>query len=116
MSVQSGFTIESRARLNGDDAVAKRKVNKSQRILDYCAENPEAKPKEVAAVLNKTEKLNISSQYVSTIKSKHRSVASGTSTSRRVDLGNLIEAKKFVERVGGLKAAQDAINAIAQLQ
>jgi hypothetical protein len=37
-------------------------------------------------------------------------------TRRRVDLHNLIEAKKFVERVGGLKAAQDAINAIAQLQ
>ena len=97
--------------------MAKRKVNKSQRILDYCAENPDAKPKEVAATLNKSEKLNISAQYVSTIKSKHRGIGGGSSTThRRVDLHNLIEAKKFVERVGSLKAAQDAINAIAQLQ
>jgi hypothetical protein len=102
----------------GEKIVAKRKVNKSQRILDYCAEHPDAKPKEVAATLNKSEKLNISAQYVSTIRSKHRGVVGGGSmaTRRRVDLHNLIEAKKFVDRVGGLKAAQDAINAIAQLQ
>lgn len=96
--------------------MAKRKVNKSQRILEYCAEHPDAKPKEVAEVLNRTEKLKISSQYVSTIKSKHRGVVGGASKSRRVELANLIEAKKFVDRVGSIKAAQDAISAIAQLQ
>lgn len=97
--------------------MAKRKVNKSKMILNYCAKHPEAKPKEVAATLNKSDKLGISAQYVSTIKSKHRGVGGGsTATRRRVDLHGLIEAKKFIERVGGLKAAQDAINAIAQLQ
>ena len=91
--------------------MAKKKVNKSQRILEFCAEYPDWKPKEVAEYLNKEEKLNISSQYVSTIKSKHKS----TGEAKRVDLANLIEAKKFVERVGGIKAAQDSIHAIAQL-
>jgi hypothetical protein len=98
-------------------AVAKRKVNKSKIILDYCEKNPEAKPKEVAAVLNKSEKLGISAQYVSTIKSKHRGIGSVVGGNRhRLDLNALIEAKKFVERVGGVKAAQAAIHALAQLQ
>ena len=91
--------------------MTKKKVNKSQRILEFCAANPEWKPKEVADYLNKEEKLGITGAYVSTIKSKHKP----TGKTRRVDLANLIEAKKFVDRVGGLKAAEDAIHAIAQL-
>jgi hypothetical protein len=94
--------------------VAKQKVNKSRMILDYCAENPSAKPREVAAVLNKTKNLGISPQYVSTIKNKAKTGNTKKGASL-VDLGALIEAKKFVDRVGGLKAAEDALTAIAQI-
>jgi hypothetical protein len=92
--------------------VAKRKLNKSQRILEYLGDHPEAKSREVAAALNGSENLNVSAQYVTNVRAKQRV----HSIDRSIELAHLIEAKKFVDRVGGLKAAKNLIRALAQLQ
>lgn len=94
---------------------------KSQAIRDYLTHNPEAAPKEVIEAL-KGQKLKVTSQMVSTIRTK----MTGKKVKRRkkrkgapadmVSMETLLKAKKLIAEMGSLEMAREAIDALAKLQ
>lgn len=119
-------------------------VNKSQAIRDYYADNPTAKPIEVAEAM-KAQGIDVNAQFVSTVKSNAKKSkktgrrgrpagASAKSTaapaakkvgrppasqtrahSGEVSLDSLINAKKLVEEMGGVENARNVISVLEQL-
>lgn len=109
--------------------------NKTAAIKEFYQENPNASPSEAAAKL--TEKgLEITPQYVSTIKSKLGLGSSGNgrrggrparaasapaagAAARKggasIAYESLVEAKKFVQSVGDVERARRALDAYASL-
>jgi hypothetical protein len=85
------------------------KVNKSKAIRECLSSNPSAMPKEVVAALAKN-RIRVSTQMVSTIKSKMVAPKQG-----QVDLNQLLAAKVFVDRVGNIGEAKQAVMALAKL-
>ena len=103
----------------------KRKLNKSQAIRDYLAKNPNANPKAIQAGL-KAKGIAVSESLASAVKySKKKGAgrpiarrpARAASAARKSVLRaeDLLEAKKFVDRVGGVGAARRAIEVLEQL-
>lgn len=100
----------------------------SQAIRDYCAANPEAGPKDVAAALVAQGYVKVTPTYVSTIKSldkakgkkpagkpgRPKSVSS-EAKSGTLSLDALLQAKKLAEQLGGVANAQAALDALAKL-
>jgi len=109
-------------------AKKKPKVNKTQVIRDYLAENPDTAPKEVAATLSK-QGLSVTANYVSTIKTNMKAKGKGKkkvaakkkaapkkkAADAKILLSALMEAKKLAAKLGGIEQAKQAINALAQL-
>lgn len=108
-------------------AKKKTSVNKSQAIRDFMAANPDAAPKDVEAALAK-EGIKVTAALVSTVKTnakakgkpkkaatKKKTAAKKPPASDKIALSALFEAKKLAQRLGGIDAAKQAINALAQL-
>ena len=104
--------------------MAKKKVNKSRAIRDYCKANPEAGPTETAAALKK-QGIQVSTAMVSTVKTQakkkkgrgRKKAARGAKpASDKIALSSLIQAKKMAESLGGIEKAQTALAALAKLQ
>ncbi len=107
--------------------MAKRKVNKSQEIRDYVKANREASAKDVVEAL-KRKGIKVSAPMVANVKSKAgltrsrrgRPPGSGASKIGRgsasdIALDTLIEAKRFVAKVGSAQKAVDLIRALEKL-
>ncbi len=101
------------------------KVNKTQAIRDALEANPDMSPSRIAEALTNSG-IKVSAAYVSTTKSAMKnskgkkrgakSHANGRSKSDDlVSLPNLIEARKFVDRLGGIDEAQLVIAALSKL-
>jgi len=109
-------------------AKKKPKVNKTQLIKDFLAENPDTAPKDVAATLSK-KGLSVTPNYVSTIKTnmkpktkgkkkaapKKKVAAQPQAAADQISLSALLEAKKLAAKLGGITEAKQAISALAQL-
>jgi hypothetical protein len=101
---------------------SKKSVSKSAAIRDFHKKNPNAKPKDIAASLNQSG-FKITPQYVSTILSNARTKKSGrrrravvrASNGSATSFHQLLAVKKLVAEVGGVKAAQDAIDQFSKL-
>lgn len=123
-------------------ARTKRKVNKTKAVREYLASHPESAPREVADALSK-QGVPVKSQYVSAIKSKMvrsdgglsvtttgldapaprrrgrppRGAASvGAAVGSSVAYTSLLEAKSFVNSIGGISEAKKVLDAYANLQ
>ena len=108
--------------------MAKRKVNKSQEIRDYVQANRQASAKDVVDAL-KRKGIKVSAPMVANVKSKAgltrsrrgRPPGSGAASKVRrganadIALETLIEAKRFVAKVGSAQKAVDVIRALEKL-
>ena len=111
--------------------MAKRKVNKSQEIRDYVSANRTASAKDVVDALKK-KGVKVSAPMVANVKSKAgltrngRGRPSSNGTSRSAKIGRtspctdvaleaLIEAKRFVAKVGSAQEAVEVIRALEKL-
>lgn len=105
----------------------KKSISKAAAIRDYKAAHSNAKPKEIAEHLN-SKGFEMTPQYVSMILSNDRrkdGTARVRSTTGRVvtsgrKAGNLsiddvLVAKSFVDKVGGVEAAKAAVEAFAKI-
>ena len=93
--------------------------NKSQAIRDYLKSHPDAGPTEVCKELGK-KGLKIAPALVSNVKAAMLGKKSGgrrVSISRgdTVNLGALVEAREFVDKVGGMKNAHKILAALEKL-
>lgn len=104
-------------------------LSKTQAVKNYLAANRKAGPKEVSEALQ-AQGIDVSTNYVSTIKSqmgrkkkgKKQKAAAPAATpaepaapADQISLSALLEAKKLIEKLGGVDAAKRAILALAQL-
>lgn len=107
-------------------ARSKESVSRSQQIRDYLVENPAAKPSEiVAALAEKGVKISASlASYVlyHPLKGEKRTARRRRSPgrppkSRQTSLRteDLFAAKKYVDRVGDINKALEALTALASL-
>lgn len=110
----------------------RRKGSKSGAIRDHLAANPDAQPKEIVDAL-KAQGIDVTAPQVSQVKwaeSKKgptaktakrkgrrgrppRAAASGTNGK---SYESLLEAKKLVDKLGGVEAAKQALDILATLQ
>lgn len=89
---------------------------RSQAVRDYLKKNPKASPKDIVAGL-KEQGVTVSLGLVSVIKYTKK----GPKTGKRGGKGSgtlesLLHAKKFIDHVGGIDAAKEAISMIEQLR
>lgn len=110
--------------------MAKRKINKSQQIRDYVTANRNASAKEVVDAL-KQKGIKVSAPMVANVKSKAgltrgkrgRPPKSGVASKSKkrvqngtdVALETLIDAKRFVAKVGSAQKAVDVIRTLEKL-
>ena len=102
-------------------------VTKSQAIRDYLAKNPGAAPKAIQAGLKK-QGIAVSDGLISVVKyskrgKKRRAVKRGAGRRRsaavsrsELQLSDLIEARDFALRLGGVAQAIHALEALEKLQ
>ncbi len=106
------------------------RVNKTQAVKDYLKEYRKAGPTEIVAALQ-AQGIDVSTNYVSNIKSqmglkKKRTkptaaapeaaaAAAPAAAGDEISLAALVEAKKLIEKLGGVDVAKRAIMALAQL-
>ncbi len=114
--------------------MAKRKINKSQAVLAYMADNPDAKPKAVAEALA-TKGITVTPGAVSTIKFQAakkgdapaakrpgrpaktgKSAKSAAKSGGNSNLDQLIAAKELADRVGGVDEAKRLLDTLAKLR
>jgi hypothetical protein len=96
-------------------------VNISELIREYKSSHKRARPKEIAAALTE-QGTPTSPQYVSTILSNarrrrgkgRRKAARGGAPKRDV-YGNLVQAKKFIDEIGGMDKARAALDALTRI-
>ena len=90
--------------------MAKRKVNKAEKVREYQGAHPDAQPKEVADAL---KQFGVTPNYVSTIKNKmklgkrRRRAAVGESSANG-SVEAIVSAAKFIKSCGGLEEAREA--------
>jgi len=109
--------------------MAKKKVNKTAAIVAEYAKNPEAKPRDIAAALNK-KGLDVTSAYVSTIKASRKrdgkplgeAVASAPPSFKKktgkdaISLEELQAAKNLADELGGIDQASRVLDALRKLR
>lgn len=102
--------------------MAKAKINKSQLIRDALRKHKKKSPLEISAVLKTEHNLQVSAQYISTIKSKMKVKSSAHKLSSRVpiaasgaDGGALFAAAELVVKAGGVAQARAALDAVAKV-
>ena len=103
---------------------AKKKVNKTQLILDALAKNPEASPMEIA---EKLKAYKISAAYVSNIKftkkaaktkrqpGRGRRGSSRGAAGDNVSVASLMKAKRLADELGGVERAKTLLDALSKL-
>ena len=99
-------------------------VNLSAEIRKYVEANPKAKPKAISEGLAAAG-VKVTPTYVSTIlsnerrksgKRKRRGRGPGRPAGRKGDVfANLLQAKKLVDKLGGIDAARSAIDTLAKI-
>lgn len=97
--------------------------NKSLLIREYMAQHPDEGPQAVAAALKAEHGVEVTAQFVSTIKSNDRRKApTGAKRGRKPGAvvkaaagHDLIVAKKFIDQIGGVDKAKAAVELLAQL-
>ena len=102
--------------------MAKKKagVNKSQAIRDYLKKNPNAGPTEVCKELGK-KGLKIAPALVSNVKAAMLGKKKGLRRGQRIGKGDtvslaaLVEAREFVDSVGGIAKAEKILAALQRL-
>jgi hypothetical protein len=124
-----------------EPAMAKKKrsrrtdINKTQAVADYLAEHSDAMPRQIAEDLTKQHGVEFTPTGVSTTKSqlkkagripggKRRGRPKGSaakngrraSSSAKVDISDLVAAKKMAERLGGVAKAREVMGLLAQLE
>jgi arginine repressor len=112
-----------------------RETNKTQAIVEFCKQNPTAKPKDIAEALEK-QGIKVKPQYISSIRTKfgltkrarrkgraaaaagaqEAKTAKATPRKAAVAYESLVEASKFVKSVGDVETARQALDAFAKLQ
>lgn len=105
-------------------AAAKSDVNKSEAIRQYLRAHRNAKPKAVVEAL-KEQGIRVNSQTVSTVKfhmkrRRGKKGAAGRKTAaaaggEMVSLSALLDAKKLVNKLGGIEKAKSALDALNKL-
>jgi hypothetical protein len=96
--------------------MAKRKINKSQKVRDYLAEHPDAGPTAVAHAL---KRYSVSAALVSSIKGKSRTgrrkkrKATRGSVRRRVE--PVVAAARLIRVCGGIDEAKAALDAAVRI-
>lgn len=98
--------------------MAKRATNKPSKadaIRNYQKDNPEASPTIVADALKKAGYKDVTPQYVSTIKSMDKRKANGPTKSGKITADDLIAAKDFVDSIGGVGRAKQAMEMLTKL-
>jgi hypothetical protein len=108
--------------------------SKSSAIREYVDANPTASPSEVAKALN-DKGVSVTPQFVSTIKSQYKKKKAGgarrpgrppgrrgrrggrppRAASSGITIEALIKAKALAEKLGGIDAAREALDALARL-
>jgi transposase len=112
---------------NGDEGAADGgKLNKTQAVLAYLKDHPRAKNKQMAEELTKQHGVEFKPTAVSTIKHqlKKRGALKGkrgpgrpaAASSNKVDVADLVAAKKFAAKFGGAEKARQILNVLAQLE
>ena len=99
-------------------------TNLSEEIRNYVKANSNAKPKAISEGLASAG-VKVTPTYVSTIlsnerrksgKSKRRGRKPGRPAGKKGDLfANLLQAKKLVDKLGGIDAARQAIDTLAKI-
>ena len=111
-------------------------VNKSAEIRTYMKQNPKAKPRDVVQAL-KDKGINVSAQFVSTVKTnskkgtgtkrRGRPVGSGkkTTVTRRsvsttksadqISVGSLLKLKDVIKEIGSIEETKAALATLEQL-
>lgn len=106
-------------------------TSKAGAIREFSKSNPDAKPKAIAEALN-AKGYTMTAQYVSMILSNDRrkagkaktrkstsvavaSVGRRSSSNNGLSVDDLRVAKSFVNQVGGIAAAKEAVDALAEL-
>ncbi|MBI1246756.1 hypothetical protein GC197_02790 [bacterium] len=94
---------------------ATNKVSKADAIRNFQKDNPEASPTDVADALKKSGYKDLTPQYVSTIKSMDKRKAHGPTKSGKITADDLITAKEFVDSLGGVGRAKQAMEMLGKL-
>jgi hypothetical protein len=97
-------------------------VNVSQVVRDYKSQHKRAKPKEISEALAE-QGTTVSPQYVSTILTnarkkrggKGRKAAAGAAPAKKDAYGRLVQAKRFVDQIGGYEKAREALDALGRI-
>jgi len=95
---------------------ASNKPSKAEAIRNFQNENPGSSPTVVADALKKQGFKDITPQYVSTIKSMDKRKSNGAGKSGKITAEDLMTAKEFVESMGGLGRAQEAVETLSRLR
>ena len=105
-------------------AKKKPEVNKTEEIRNILENDPKAKPTEIATILAKRG-IKVTAGYVSTIKTalkkkkgsskKARKSATAKSSGDHVSLQQLLEAKKFADKIGSVDEAGKLLQALGKL-
>jgi hypothetical protein len=102
----------------------KKDINKSQAIRDSLQAHPDKSPAEIAEGL-KAKGLDVSAQYVSTIKSNAKAKGRKTKIVRRPKAGEgagrngfgpVQAALHFIREAGGLDQARQALQTVEEIQ
>jgi hypothetical protein len=97
--------------------MAKRKINKAEKVRDYQIAHPAAPPKQVAEAL---KEFGITPNYVSTIKNKmklgkRRRRAAVGETFANGSAEAIVSAARFIKSCGGLEEAREAFRLAEQV-
>lgn len=109
--------------------VKRRKVNKSQKIRDYKAEHPDEGPTAIATALTKQGIKVVPAQVSNVLSNASKKKGGKKSVKKRgpkpgakkaaandkVSIGALIDARQFADKVGGVEAAKQLLNAVEKL-
>ncbi|MEW4561020.1 hypothetical protein AB1K70_00740 [Bremerella sp. JC770] len=94
---------------------ATNKPSKADAIRNFQKDNPDASPTVVADALKKSGYKDVTPQYVSTIKSMDKRKANGPTKSGKITAEDLMTAKEFVDTIGGVGRAKQAMDMLSKL-
>src|SRR5690554_5344708 len=94
---------------------ASNKTSKANAIRNFQLENPDATPAVVAESLRKAGYKDITPQYVSTIKSMDKRKGQGPTKTGKITGDELMAAKDFVDSLGGVNRAKEAMDMLSRL-
>lgn len=94
--------------------MAKRRGNKSAAIRQYISAHPSATVKDIQAALA-TKRMKASNALIAKVRSGARSKPKAMVNGKSSLFGNLLLAKAFVNKAGGVAAAKEALQQFATL-